>query len=298
MGRALAPLDMMIASWKGFSDTRAAYGRLKELLHEMGSEKERMALPDPEGNVLLRGVVAGPPGSDENILRGVEFGLSKGTVLGVVGPSAAGKSTLARVMLGLWPIRAGEVRLDGADINQWSRDALGPHIGYLPQDIELFDGTVSENIARFGSIDSEQVVAAAQLAGVHEMILKLPEGYDTVIGQSGGALSGGQRQRIGLARAVYGNPILVVLDEPNSNLDDIGEQALLCAISELKKRQVTVVLITHRATILGAVDQLLAMHEGQVVAVGPRDEVLQKIAPAKNPKKITAPLSRTVPIGG
>lgn len=302
MGRALAPIDLMINGWKGFSETRSAYGRLAELLDISGDDEDRMSLPSPVGNMQLKGVIAAPPGSKEPVLKGIEFGLSKGTVLGVIGPSAAGKSSLARVLLGLWPLRSGEVRLDGVDVTQWPRDELGPYLGYLPQDIELFNGSVSDNIARFGKIDPEQVVAAARLAGVHEMILKLPEGYDTVIGQAGGVLSGGQRQRIGLARAVYGNPVLVVLDEPNSNLDEIGEAALIAAIAELKKRKVTVVLITHRASILGVVDQLLMLSEGQVVAVGPRDEVLKKLSQAKAqaqaPQKKNIPAPMTIPVGG
>jgi len=299
MGRALAPLDMLIGSWKGFSEARSAYGRLQNLLSSIPEEKERMSLPAPEGNLQVRGVIAGPPGTKSAIIRGVEFSLAKGETLGVLGPSAAGKSSLARVILGLWPLHAGEVRLDGADITNWSRDELGPHIGYLPQDIELFDGTISENIARFGEIDPEKVIDAAKLAGVHDLILQLPAGYDTVIGQAGGVLSGGQRQRIGLARAVYGNPSLIVLDEPNSNLDELGEQALTAAIMELKRRQITVILITHRATIISVVDRLLVLRNGQVALNGPRDEVLQKLAAGSAPEQQRkAPMRKTVPVTG
>ncbi|MBF0255732.1 MAG: type I secretion system permease/ATPase [Gammaproteobacteria bacterium] len=280
MGRALAPLDLLIGSWKGFTDARSAYGRLNKLLEQVPDEKDRMSLPAPKGHLLVKGVMATPPASQNMVLSGVGFDLPAGETLGIIGPSAAGKSSLARVILGLWPIRAGEVRLDGADITQWNRNELGPYIGYLPQDIELFDGSISENIARFGEIDPTKVVEAAQMAGVHEMILQLPEGYDTLIGQSGGALSGGQRQRIGLARAIYGEPKLVVLDEPNSNLDDIGERALTTAIQTLKQRQVTVILITHRTSIIDVVDKLLVLRNGQAVMFGPKPEVLQKLAAA------------------
>ena len=203
--------------------------------------------------------------------------IQPGETVAVIGPSAAGKSTLARGMLGIWPTMGGKARLDGAEITSYNRDEIGPYLGYLPQDIELFDGTISENIARFGEVDPDKVVAAAQAAGVHEMILRLPNGYDTQIGQSGGALSGGQRQRIGLARALYGDPVLVVLDEPNSNLDDQGEQALAQAIQKLKQRGCTTVLITHRPSILGLVDKIMVLADGQIVAYDSRDKVLEQM---------------------
>ncbi|MGQ9658682.1 MAG: type I secretion system permease/ATPase [Thermochromatium sp.] len=276
MGRALAPIDQLIAGWKGFLAARSAYQRLRGLLQAVPERPRYMSLPAPDGRVSFEGVLAAPPGSNIPVLRGVQFEIAPGEIIGVIGPSAAGKSSLVRVMLGVWPVAAGKVRLSGADISHWNRDELGPYIGYLPQDIELFDGTVSENIARFGEIDPERVVAAAQRAQVHEMILRLPKGYDTPIGDAGAVLSGGQRQRIALARAMYGNPVLVVLDEPNSNLDDQGESALVKAIAQLKAEGTTVVIITHRPSILGSVDKILVMREGQVEMFGPRDQVLAK----------------------
>ncbi|SEI67949.1 ATP-binding cassette, subfamily C, EexD [Allopseudospirillum japonicum] len=282
MGRALAPIDMMIGSWKGFISARGAYERLEELLEEIPAETRGMSLPDPEGKVTAESVIAVPPGGQSPVLRGISFAVDQGESVGVIGPSAAGKSTLARVLLGIWPAQAGKVRLDGADISQWNRDELGPHVGYLPQDIELFDGTISENIARFGELDPEQVVIAARKAGVHEMILRLPQGYDTPIGATSGALSGGQRQRIGLARALYGHPRFLVLDEPNSNLDDQGEAALIHALSQLKQEKATVFVISHRPSILRGVDKILVLREGQVHMFGPRDQVMAQFTALPN----------------
>ncbi|UDL03838.1 type I secretion system permease/ATPase [Marinobacter sp. CA1] len=275
MGRALAPLDLMIASWKGFSSARSAYTRLNSLFDLYHTQKPGMPLPAPEGHLSVESMVVVPPGGQSAALSGVGFALEKGDMLAVVGPSAAGKSTLARSVLGIWALANGTVRLDGADIHQWDKSQLGPHIGYLPQDIELFSGTISENISRFGQPDPGKVVEAAKLAGVHELILQLPNGYDTQISVVGGVLSGGQRQRIGLARAVYGNPSLIVLDEPNSNLDDQGEQALLTALQELKRRKVTVILISHRKPILRLVDKMLVLSGGRAVAFGGRDDVMR-----------------------
>ncbi|WP_106476055.1 type I secretion system permease/ATPase [Phytohalomonas tamaricis] len=294
MGRALAPIDQMISAWKGFSTTRSAYQRLQILLGEIPAERERMSLPAPEGKVRVEGVSAAPPGGRKPVLRGITLNVAKGEHIGIIGPSAAGKSTLARVLLGLWPAQAGTVRLDGADIAQWNREELGPYIGYLPQDIELFDGTISENIARFGHVDADSVVAAAKQAGVHDMILQQPEGYDTVIGSSGGALSGGQRQRIGLARALYGHPVLVVLDEPNSNLDDSGEKALIEAIKALKAQGTTLFMISHRTQLLRHVDTLLLLKEGQVALYGPRDEVAAKLAKPKAPRTLMPDAGRPI----
>lgn len=278
LGRALAPVDLLIGSWKGFLTARSAYTRLHDLLGLIPERPRFMSLPAPTGSLTLDGVLAAPPGSNVPVLRGIRFEIAAGEIVGVIGPSAAGKSTLARVVLGVWPAASGKVRLSGADINHWNREELGPHIGYLPQDIELFDGTVSENIARFGEVDSEKVVAAAQRAQVHDMILRLPKGYDTPIGDGGAVLSGGQRQRIGLARAMYGKPVLVVLDEPNSNLDDQGEAALVKAIAQLKADGSTVLIITHRPSILNSVDKILVLREGQVEVFGPRDQVLAQFA--------------------
>jgi ATP-binding cassette subfamily C exporter for protease/lipase len=227
----------------------------------------------------LQGVVARAPGRAEPILKGVDLRLEPGTVLSVLGPSGSGKSTLARVMLGLWGDVEGEVLVDGRPIQGWDRVSLGPHIGYLPQDIELFDGTIAENIARFGEVDADKVVAAARATGLHDMILRLPRGYDTPMGEGGNLLSGGQRQRIALARAVYGDPAFVVLDEPNANLDDVGEAALARAVLQMKQRGAAVVLITHRAGALGLADRVLMLRDGVVIAEGPRDEVFARLNP-------------------
>jgi ATP-binding cassette subfamily C protein EexD len=278
MGRALAPIDQMIGSWKGFVSSRSAYHRLNELLEQIPEEQRRMSLPAPRGDIAIETVAAAPPGVRMATIRGINFNVDKGEHIGIIGPSAAGKSTLARVLLGIWPSQVGTVRLDGAEIAKWNRDELGPYIGYLPQDIELFDGTISENIARFGEVDPEKVVRAAKKAGVHEMILQLPNGYDTYISASSGALSGGQRQRVGLARALYGDPVLVVLDEPNSNLDDSGERALGESIKQLKAEGVTLFVISHRNSVLKHVDKLLVLKGGQVSMFGPRDQVLAQFA--------------------
>ncbi|MBB1485308.1 type I secretion system permease/ATPase [Oceanospirillum sediminis] len=281
MGRALAPLDLMINSWNGFNSARSAYGRLSELLIAIPSKQRKMPLPDPQGTVTVEGLVVIPPGSRAPAVRGAQFGVPPGEHIGIVGPSAAGKSTLARALLGIWPAANGTVRIDGADVQHYNRDELGPHLGYLPQDIELFDGTVSENIARFGDVDPAMVVEAAKKAGVHEMILQLPNAYDTVIGSNSGALSGGQRQRIGLARAIYGNPRVIVLDEPNSNLDDQGEQALSRTLQQLKQDGATLFVVSHRPSILKNIDKLLVMKDGQVQLFGPKDDVMKHLAQQK-----------------
>jgi ATP-binding cassette subfamily C protein EexD len=283
LGRALAPIDQMIAVWKQFTVARTQYSRLNELLEKLPKEEESMQLPSPEGLVSLEGVTVAPPGQRNAVISNISFNVSPGDVVGIIGPSAAGKSTLARAILGIWPALGGKVRLDGADIFSWNRDELGPYIGYLPQDIELFEGSISENISRFGETDAEQVVAAAKAAGVHEMILKQPKGYDTHIGPSGGGLSGGQRQRIGLARAMYGNPRLIVLDEPNSNLDDAGEAALAAAIQNMKSDKATVFIISHRVSALSVTNKLIVMQNGQLAGFGPTQEVMQKLQQPKQP---------------
>ena len=279
LGRALAPIDLLVGTWKGFSIARAQYERLGELLERIPANEETMALPAPKGNLSVEKIMVVPPGSKNIVVKGVTMQLSAGEVLGIIGPSASGKSSLARALLGIWPTQSGKVRLDNADIASWDRIKLGPHIGYLPQDIELFDGSISENICRFGEIDPEKIVAASMLAGVHEMILRLPKGYDTIIGGSGGILSAGQRQRIGLARAAYDNPCLLVLDEPNSNLDEQGERELVEAIKRIKSAGCTVIVITHRTMVLSVVDKMLVMQEGTMKMFGPRDAVLQKLMP-------------------
>ena len=281
LGRALAPIDLMIGSWKGFSSARLQYGRLNDLLLKIASEPQRMPLPAPKGDVSVESLIVTPPGGQQPVIRGVTFRVLPGESVGVIGPSGAGKSTLARALLGIWPASHGKVRLDGADVSSWDRDELGPYIGYLPQDIELFEGTISENIARFGTLDPVAVVEAATIAGVHDLILRLPQGYDTVIGVSGGALSGGQRQRVGLARAVYGRPKLVILDEPNSNLDDQGELALAVALQQLKAAGTTLFVITHRPNVLAEVDKLMVLREGALVIFGPRVQVLVELQKAQ-----------------
>ncbi|SDY55024.1 type I secretion system permease/ATPase [Nitrosomonas sp. Nm33] len=278
MGRAIAPVQALIGVWRQIGSTRSAYERLTKLLEENPDRQSGMALPKPNGVVSVENIMAAPPGSKVPVIKGLAFAIAAGEVLGVIGPSGSGKSTLARLLVGVWPANAGKVRLDGADVYQWNKDELGPHIGYLPQDIELFAGTISENIARFGEIDSEKVILAAKRAGVHEMILSMPKGYDTLLGDGGGGLSGGQKQRIGLARAMYGDPSLIVLDEPNSNLDDVGEQALLAAIIDLRKRGKTIVLITHRKSIITASTKLLLLREGTRQMFGPTDQVLAEMS--------------------
>ncbi|MBS1904861.1 MAG: type I secretion system permease/ATPase [Bacteroidetes bacterium] len=273
-GRAMAPVDVLIGSWKGFTAARMAYRRLEELLNKVPAKSRNLRLPSPTGRLALEGVSVSPPGTTSMVLRGIGLNVAAGDSVGIIGPSASGKSSLARVVLGLWPAQVGKVRIDGADVQTWNRDELGPWIGYLPQDIELFDGSIAENIARFGEVNDDKVVAAARMAGVHEMILRLPRGYNSVIGEAGSVLSGGQRQRIGLARALYGDPVLVVLDEPNSNLDDIGEAALVQALRELKLKKATVLIITHRPSVLAHVDYILVMNEGQVQTFGSRDQIL------------------------
>ena len=252
LGKALGPVELAIGVWKQLLGARTAFHRLESLLQSNPERQNSMLLPTPVGALQLEDVMAAAPGSQVMILKNIGFNVSPGEVVGVIGPSASGKSTLARLLVGVWPTMGGKVRLDGADIYTWDKNHLGPSVGYLPQDIELFEGSIAENIARFGEVDPINVVEAAKMAGVHDMILHFPQGYDTHIGDSGSGLSGGQRQRIGLARAIYGNPKFIVLDEPNSNLDDVGEAALIKAVQELKQRGTTIVLITHRTSIIGA----------------------------------------------
>jgi ATP-binding cassette, subfamily C, bacterial exporter for protease/lipase len=278
LGKAIGPVQLLISVWRQFGNTRSAFERLTKLLDENPARQASMSLPKPEGKVTVENVMAGPPGSKIAAIKGLSFSITPGEVLGVIGPSGSGKSTLARLLVGVWPAATGKVRLDGADVYQWNKDELGSYIGYLPQDIELFSGTISENIARFGEIDADKVILAAKRSGVHEMILTMPKGYDTVLGDGGGGLSGGQKQRIGLARALYGDPSLIVLDEPNSNLDDVGEQALLAAILDLRKRGKTIVVITHRTRILAATTKLLLLHEGMSKLFGPTEQVMAALA--------------------
>ena len=278
MGRALNPVEQLIGVWRGWNSTKSAYGRLNDLLVANPQRLTSMSLPKPIGMLSLEGVTSIPPGAAKPALNNLSFAISPGDVLGVVGPSGAGKSTLARVIVGIWPTVAGKVRLDGADIFQWNKAELGPSVGYLPQDVELFGGTVSENIARFGEVDPEKVVMAAKRAGVHEMILYMPKGYDTPLGDAGAGLSGGQKQRLGLARAMYDDPSFIVLDEPNSNLDEVGEQALIAAVQDLRQRGKTIVMVTHRASTLAATNKLLVLKDGVVQMFGLTIEVLENLS--------------------
>lgn len=274
LGRALAPIEQLIGGWRQFVGARSAHQRLNELLQKIPKPQQKLSLPAPKGHLKLDNATAIPPGGRIPVLKGINLDIPVGCVVGVIGQSGSGKSTLARLLIGVWPPYSGKVRLDGADISAWDKTELGPHLGYLPQDVELFEGSVSENICRFGETDPGKIVAAATRAGVHEMILHMANGYETEIGSGGTILSGGQRQRIALARALYNTPRLIVLDEPNSNLDDVGEAALVAAVMQAKQGGSTIIIITHRPSILNAVDRLLLLREGAVAAYGPREEVL------------------------
>jgi ATP-binding cassette subfamily C protein len=291
IGRALAPIEMAVASWKGFVAARSSFERIRMLFTVAGAEHDNMSLPRPQGALNVTDLIASAPGQNALILKGVTFNLAAGEVIGVVGPSAAGKSSLARVLVGVWPVVRGAVRIDGSDLSHWNPEELGRYIGYLPQDVELFAGTIAQNIARFQDIDNEQVIFAARLAGCHELVQHLPQGYNTQIGEGGQALSGGQRQRIGLARALYGQPSFVVLDEPNAHLDAAGEEALLVAVQNLRAMKTTVVIITHKINILTAVDKILVMADGAVQAFGVRDAVLQSLMGPRVVSTTPAPAS-------
>jgi PrtD family type I secretion system ABC transporter len=293
MGRALAPIDSAIGSWRSGIAAREAYRRIAAQFDEMSSQGKAMALPAPSGSLRVEGLAYVHPGASKPALRNIAFAVEPGDVLGLIGPTAAGKTTLARLLIGNLEPRVGHVRLDGIEISQWASADRGRHIGYLPQDIELFSGTVAENISRMGEAEAEKVIAAAQLAGVHDMILRLPQGYDTEIGEGGAALSGGQRQRIALARALFGNPPFVVLDEPNANLDQSGEQALLNAVGALKERGATLVIIAHRPNLLRHTDKILVLRNGAPSMFGPRDKVLEKImGPESTSRGPTAPANQ------
>ncbi len=277
MARALAPVERAIGVWRSLIAARVAYGRLNEVLAAWPRRDSAMELPRPEGQLAVERLVYYPPEGSKAILKGISFDLAPGEVLGVVGPTAAGKSTLAKLLVGSWQPTAGKVRLDGADVYSWNRTSFGQHVGYLPQDVELFSGSVRDNIARLGDADPEVIIAAARLAGVHDMVLRLPSGYETEIGEGGEFLSGGQRQRIALARAMLGQPCLLVLDEPNANLDTDGEKDLLAALSEAKTAGITIVIITHRRSILQVVDKMLVLNNGAMEAFGPRAEIVKRL---------------------
>ncbi|EJY62063.1 transport protein HasD [Pseudomonas aeruginosa CIG1] len=279
MGRVLSPIDQLIAVWRQWSGARQAYQRLARLLEENPPAALGMPLPAPRGALRVERLCAAAPGREQALLQDLGFALEPGEALGVIGPSGSGKSTLARLLVGAWQPLSGAVRLDGADLRHWSAAALGPHIGYLAQDVQLFAGSIAENIARFAEVDAEKVVAAARLAGVHDLVLRLPQGYDTRLGDGGAGLSGGQRQRIGLARALYGRPALIVLDEPNASLDEAGEAALAEAIAAMRRHGSSLVLVTHKPAVLALTDKLLLLHGGRLQRFGATAEVLASASP-------------------
>lgn len=279
MARATAPIDLMVTTWKQTLAARQAFLRLEALLTQHPERDAGLVHDSPQGHLRIENLVATAPGRAQPILKGLTADFPAGEVIAIIGPSGSGKSTLARALVGIWPYVEGRVLIDGEPIQSWNREELGPFIGYLPQDIELFEGSIAENIARFGTIDPEKVIAAAGRAGVHDMILRFPRGYDTSMGEAGNLLSGGQRQRIGLARAMYGDPSLIVLDEPNSNLDDVGEVALVKAVQDLKQQGKTVFLITHRMSIIGCADRILLLFDGAIQRYGSRQEVIAALQP-------------------
>lgn len=286
MGRALQPITQIVGTWKSFTNAKISYGKLNELLLEFPEGKEKLSLPDPKGSITFENVFIIPPLGKNPVLKGITLQIGSGEFVGVIGPSAAGKSSFAKTAVGVWPPSSGNIRIDGADIHQYDTDSLGRHIGYLPQDIELFEGTVAQNISRFDKDPEDaKIIEAARLSGTHELILGLPDGYGTLVGAGGATLSGGQRQRIGLARALYGDPKIVVLDEPNSNLDDAGEYALMMALRKLKERKATLVLVSHKQNILSLVDKLAFIKDGVIIIYDERDKVLEAISKNK-PKKV------------
>jgi ATP-binding cassette subfamily C exporter for protease/lipase len=273
MSNSLRPISTLSGTWKQFVEARKAYVRLEQLLEDNPQRERNHVAAHVQGQVTLVNLVATAPGREQPILKGLNAQFAAGEVVAIVGPSGAGKSTLARCILGIWPDTTGQVQLDGVPMPAWSRDELGPHLGYLPQDIELFDGTLADNIARFGEVDSNKVVEAATRTGIHEMILRFPKGYDTPMGEAGSMLSGGQRQRVGLARALYGDPQLIVLDEPNANLDDAGVNALVAAVNDLKARGKTVFMVVHQLNLLSTADKVVVLDNGTITRLGPMTQV-------------------------
>jgi len=275
MWRAMAPIDMAVGTWKQFILVRQSYRRLEELFTSYPLPEKRLPLPVPTGKLKVENVVVVPPGSNKEVLKAVNFEANPGEIIAIIGPTASGKSSLAKTIVGVWKPFIGSIKLDGADLRLYNKEQLGKYIGYLPQDIEIFSGTVAENIARFGEINMELVIKAAMIAGVHEMILNFPDGYETEVGEAGGYLSGGQRQRIALARAIYGDPVLIVLDEPNSNLDEEGETALTRALMLLKKMNKTILVISHKMNILSISDKIMLVGGGGIQLFGPREEIME-----------------------
>lgn len=294
MSRALAPIDMIVSTWRTFISARGAFARLEQLLQDYPEQDPALSRVAPTGAIDLIGVVATAPGRAEPILKGIDLHVDAGSVVAILGPSGSGKSTLARVMVGIWPGAAGEVLLDGRPLSGWNRMELGPHLGYLPQDVELFEGSIADNIARFNELDPEKIIDAARSAGLHDMILRFPKGYDSPIGEAGSLLSGGQRQRIGLARAIYDHPAFVVLDEPNANLDDAGETALAKTVQDLKAKGRTVILITHRPSAVAAADRIVLLNDGRIQAQGTRDEILESLR-AQSPARPSSPPLAAIP---
>jgi len=288
MGRALQPVEQGVAQWKQFVAARQAHERLKNLFANVPGDEQRTELPAPHGQITLENVTSFAPSTKTPILKGISFTVASGQILAVIGPSGSGKSSLVRNIAGVWPVASGTVRIDGADISHWNAEQLGQHLGYLPQEVRLFAGTIAENISRFTSGESEAVVKAAIMAGVHDMILRLPAGYETQVGDNGQQLSGGQRQRVGLARAMYGSPKLVILDEPNSNLDSDGETALIEAVKAMKANGTTVILVTHKTNLLAVSDRVLVLRDGVVQAFNTPQELFKPAAndPAKSPVQV------------
>ena len=287
MGRALAPVEMGVGQWKTFVFARNAYRRLDKIMANNDIPERPMPLPEPVGEVTVDKIIVVPPGSETPVLMNISLSVSPGTALGLIGPSGSGKSSLARALVGVWYPHSGTIRYDGAEISQWDPEQLGPYLGYMPQDVELFTGTVADNISRFQQAESTAVVEAALKAGVHELILEFPDGYNTQLGENGYALSGGQRQRIALARALYGNPKVLILDEPNANLDTEGEQALAQALKQAKDEGQAIVVISHRAALLSIVDTVAVLKDGVLLKLGPRDAVLAELSNASKPLAIS-----------
>lgn len=280
VGRALAPIEAGVGQWKNFINARSSWDRLQNMFRSNADEVERMSLPAPKGRLLAEAASVMPPGAQRPTLINASFVLEPGTTLGIIGPSAAGKSSLVRGLVGVWPIVAGAIRLDGFELRQWDPLQLGQHIGYLPQDVELFSGTVAQNIARFTEFESEDVIEAAQIAGVHEVIQALPQGYETQIGDGGASLSGGQRQRLALARTIFRKPALIVMDEPNANLDSEGEVALSRAIAHMKSLGRTIVFVTHKTNLLAFADKIMILQNGVITQFGDRDDILNRLVAA------------------
>jgi len=298
LGRAFSPIEQGIHAWKGMIEARGAYLRLDKFIKEQAQEQPGMSLPAPTGQVAFERVAFGIRATNKVIVKDISFALEAGEMLGVIGPSAAGKSTIARLMTGVWKPVSGKIRLDGVDMTNWPSEELGPYIGYVPQDMGIFAGSIAENIARLGDVDTEKVIEAAKMAGIHEMILRLPGGYDSQVGEAGASLSGGQRQRIALARALFGAPRIVVLDEPNASLDGEGEQALLRSLLQMKKNKITTILITHKISLVSAVDKLLVIQDGVLTEFGPREAVLLRLAQKRKqaqPSQMTKPPSSVEP---